>query len=498
MALAKMNGFRQIRLCRRSWVPAVIFHAAVRCTDNSTHEEKTMTLNTNEMLALGRLAGPLVLASLVFMTMSITDVVMMSWLGHTALAAGAAISDLQSIVFYMMAGIVTAVAPLVSHARGANDARTIERATRQGFWAAVLVGLPAAALVWNAALVLQQIGVDPAVTEYAAPYAHTLAFAFVPMLGVMVCHHYLSAHERTRLLLAAATLALPLNALGNYSLMFGYLGMPALGLAGAGVASAIAALAMFAFMLGCLIRDQRARGYRIFERFLTPDWPCFREILRIGLPIGILSLGEVGAALLSTVVIGVFGADALAAHAVALRCAGVIYALPLGLAHAATIRIGYFAGGGDHDAVAHSAKTALWLALLVGCAYLVIINATSGAIAQALLGTGDAVTPVIYLATLFLSVLAAYQPLLCVGTVLSGVLRGVKETRIPMMISLVSIWGIGGTTAVALIVFFDTGALALWLGLAAGAATFGLGMLGYFTRLWRKGGTLRMAMAAQA
>jgi MATE family multidrug resistance protein len=266
-----MNGLRQIRRCRRSWAPAIIFHAAVRCTDNSTQEEKTMTLNTNEMLALGRLAGPLVLASLVFMTMSITDVVMMSWLGHTALAAGAAISDLQSIVFYMMAGIVTAVAPLVSHARGANDARTIERATRQGFWAAVLVGLPAAALVWNAALVLQQIGVDPAVTEYAAPYAHTLAFAFVPMLGVMVCHHYLSAHERTRLLLAAATLALPLNALGNYSLMFGYLGMPALGLAGAGVASAIAALAMFAFMLVCLIRDQRARGYRIFERFLTPD-----------------------------------------------------------------------------------------------------------------------------------------------------------------------------------------------------------------------------------
>jgi MATE family multidrug resistance protein len=456
-----------------------------------------MNFNKNETLALSRLAGPLVLASLVFMTMSITDVVMMSWLGHTALAAGAAISDLQSIAFYLMAGIVAAVAPLVSHARGADDAQTIERVTRQGFWAAALVGLPGAALVWNAALVLQQIGVDAEVAVIAAPYAHTLAFAFVPMLGVMVCHHYLSAHQRTRLLLAAATLALPLNMLANYALMFGYLGMPALGLAGAGVASAIAAVVMFTFMLGCLIRDQRARGYRIFDRCLTPDWPGFREILRIGLPIGILSLGEVGTALLSTVVMGIFGADALAAHTVALRCAGVIYALPLGLAHAATIRIGYFAGGGDHDAVARTAKTALWLALLVGCAYLAIINAASGAIAQALLGTGDPASPVVYQAALFLGVLAAYQPLLCAGTVVSGVLRGVKETRTPMMISLVSIWGIGGATAVVLIVLFDTGALALWLGLAAGAAAFGLGMLGYFTRLWRKQGALCMAMAAQ-
>jgi hypothetical protein len=122
MALAKMNGFRQIRLCRRSWVPAVIFHAAVRCTDNSTHEEKTMTLNTNEMLALGRLAGPLVLASLVFMTMSITDVVMMSWLGHTALAAGAAEST---------SGIAASLwSPLLEH-RGPVD-EYVQRLARLG------------------------------------------------------------------------------------------------------------------------------------------------------------------------------------------------------------------------------------------------------------------------------------------------------------------------------------------------------------------------------
>lgn len=456
-----------------------------------------MTSHAKELLALGRLAGPLVLASLVSMAISITDVVMMGWLGSTALAAGAATSDFQSIAFYLMAGIVAAVAPLVSQAYGAGDRRAIARATRQGFWVAAGAGLPGAALVWHAPLFLHGIGVSAEIVASAAPYAHTLAFAFIPMLGVMVCHHYLSAHHRTRWLFYATALSLPLNALGNYALMFGRLGLPELGLAGAGVSSAFAATAMCAFMLGCLVRDQRARGYRLFDRFLSPDAHYFREILRIGLPIGVASLGEVGAALLSTVVMGVFGVEALAAHAVALRCAGVIYALPLGLSHAATIRIGYFTGVGDHDAVARTAKTALVLSLLVGFAYVVIINVASEAIAQTFLGTADPASKVVDQAILFLGVLAAYQPLLCAGTVITGVLRGFKETRLPMMIALVSIWGFGGATAVALVVFVDAGALAIWLGLAAGATAFGLGMLVYFAKRWRTQGALRMATATQ-
>jgi len=430
-----------------------------------------------ELHAQLRIAGPLVLASLVNMGMAITDVIMMGWIGPTALAAGAVASDFYSLVFYLCAGVIGAVSAIVSHARGARLHRVIRNTIQQAFWAVAVLAIPGALAIWQAPKLLAFIGVQPEIVGQAGSYAGMMAFTLVPMLGVAVWRQLLAAFADTRSIFRITLITLGLNAAGNYAFMFGKLGAPELGLAGAGLSSALCALFMFGALSSYALRNPQLARYRLLRAPARPDVPRLRELFRVGVPIGISSLGEVGVYLLSTAVMGIFGAEALAAHAVALRMAGVLYAFPTGLAQAATVRVGLAAGAGDLVARTRAARTALGAACAAGVLVILAVAPAREAIAALFVGEHGNAGPIASYAALLLLVLAAMQVFEYVGTVANGVLRGIKDTRVPMLISVASFWGVATLIGLGLGFGLQQQAFGVWIGLGSGAVAFSAMML---------------------
>jgi MATE family multidrug resistance protein len=451
-------------------VPGVLSCAARRL--RVALRRRLRSSGARELAAQLRIAGPLMLASLVNMGMAITDVVMMGWIGPMALAAGAVASDFYSLVFYLCAGVTGAVSAIVSHARGAGQHRLIRRTIQQGFWAAAILALPGALAIWQAPKFLALIGVQQEVVSAAGEYAAMMAITLVPMLGVAVWRQLLAAFADTRSVFRVTLVTLALNAAGNYVFMFGKLGAPALGLAGAGLSSALCALFMFGALSLYALRHPDYSRYRLLKGRMKPDWTRLLELFRLGLPIGVSSLGEVGVYLLSTAVIGIFGASALAAHAVALRMAGVLYAFPLGLSQAATVRVGLASGAGDPAARSRAVRTALGAALAAGLLVLLIVVPARELIATLFIKGNGAAHTIIEHAAILLLVLAAMQVFEYVGTVANGVLRGLKDTRVPMLISVGSFWGVAMGVGIGLAFGLQQQALGIWIGLGCGAIAF--------------------------
>lgn len=430
-----------------------------------------------ECSALTKIAMPLILASLVTMSISITDVIMIGKLGTLELAAGAAASDFYSILFYLAAGVAAAIAPLVAQARGKRYFRDIKTICLQGFIASMIFGIPASVAVFNAPFFLELIHVQADIVGTAKPYAHMMAIALFPMLAMSVLHYFLSANNHTKVIFMVTAFALPVNIVGNYLLLYGNLGAPKLGLAGAGIATTMTGLFMVSALSLYIIRHPSLRRYLFFPVLREKNKHFRHEILKVGLPIGVSHFGEMGVFLFSTVTMGIFGAEILAAHTVALRVAGIVYAAPLGYAQAATVRIGYLMGQGNRDQIHLAVRTALTLAGIIGCLMLLLIVATKDDIANLFLNSQQ-INPIITVqASAFLFILAFIQPTDCFGTIGAGVLRGFKDTQKPMVFSLGSYWGFGFVGALILAFVIDLGGIGLWIGLLTATTSFALFVL---------------------
>lgn len=420
--------------------------------------------------ALIRLTLPMTATALVNMGMSITDVVMMGRFGPNSVAAGAIVSDLYSIVYYLGAGALAAVGPEIAQAIGGARRHAVRQAAQQSLWmAAIFAGL-AWALLWNTATVLGWAGIDGTVVRLSEGYARMMAVTAIPMMGVAVWRSVYAAVGEPRAFLIATIIALPANAALDYLFMFGAWGIPALGLTGAGVASVIVAAGMFAGLSINAAISGSIRGYRIMVRFRSPDPHRLGRLLRVGLPMGVSGFTEVGVFLLSTMLAGLFGAEALAAHAITLRMAGVVYALPLGLSQAATVRVGYAVGGRDGEKIARAVRAALALGLGGGSVLFLAILGGRQVIPWFFLPTGDPAAPgVASAAAALLAVLSVICLAQGLGVISAGALRGFKDTKVPMVISVFAFWGVGMSTIVLAAFAADRGVDGIWLGIAAGA-----------------------------
>lgn len=422
---------------------------------------------------LSMIAMPLVMASLVHMSISITDVVMMGWLGADALAAGAVVSDFFSLLFYLAAGINSAMAPLISQARGAGATNTIRSIAQQAFLVGVLMAIPGALIVYNADAIMLLIGVKQEIIEAGIPYSHMMAFTFVSMTLFNVLHHFLSAHELSRVIFIVTLAAMPVNGAVNYLFMYGVLGLPAMGLAGVGLSSALTTSLMFTAMLVYATSHRKLKHYGLLRTVADQPRNHLGELLRIGVPIAVSNLGELGVFLLSTVTMGIFGTEALAAHAVALRTAGVVFALPNGLSQAVAVRTAYAAGAGDARSLRVTMHTALGLGALVGGAVTVALLCMRSEIAGIFLGSDGSHT-LAGTATLFLTLLAAGELFSNLGAVGSGILRGVKDSVTPMICSLAAFWGVGFAGGWSLAFVFGYDGVGIWIGLTAATIVYGL------------------------
>ena len=426
-----------------------------------------------EIGATWRLALPIVVTQLAQVSIMTADVVMLGWLGPEALAAGAMGWNLVFIVTIFGFGICMATAPMMAQAigRGRGKVRDVRRSMRQGFWAAAILALAGWMLLALSAPILLLLRQDAALVAPAAGYVDILAWGVLPTLWFMVLRQFLAVLERPRAALVVQVLAFFLNVVGNYALIFGHFGMPALGLNGAAVASAVANWFAFLALLGFVLTDRRMRRYRLLGRFWRADWARLRELARLGLPISGVLLLEVTVFAAAVYVLGAIGTEQLAAHQIAIQCASITFMVPFGLAQAATVRVGIAAGAGDRAGV----RRAGWAALSLGLAFMAAMALTlwllRWPIAELFL---DASQPqsqrVAQYAVEFLAVAAVFQIFDGAQAIAMGALRGLKDTRLPMLIAALGYWALGFTAGCFAAFVLGMDGLGVWIGLAIGLA----------------------------
>ena len=419
-----------------------------------------------------RLGWPLVVSQVAQMAITTTDVVMMGWLGPRELGAGALGGNVYVPLLMIGIGLGVAVSALVSQVRGANPhaVRDVRRSARQGFWATTAVSLPALAILWNTSDVLVALGQDPSQAEMAGEYMRAMMWGFLPAIWFITLRAFLSSMERTGAVLVVTLLAIVLNAASNWVFMFGHLGAPRLELVGAGISSTLANSFMFLALLGYCYADRRLRRYHIAGRFWRPDWARLTDVFRIGAPISMTLLFEVGAFNASVFIAGTLGEETLAAHAIALQIASATFMVPLGLSQATTVRVGLSAGRGDAGAVTRAGWTSIAL-----------VTAFMGLTAAFMIGAPQvfvrafidpvAAPQVAALAASFLMVAGVFQIVDGIQVAAAACLRGLKDTRVAMVMAGFGYWVIGLPLGVALAFGAGLGGVGIWIGLAGGLAT---------------------------
>ena len=426
-----------------------------------------------EIRATLALSWPMVLTNLGQVAMTATDVMMMGRLGPDTLAAGALGTNLYFAPMIFGLGLMLATSPMLATELGQrrHSVRDLRRTVRQGLWLAILVSLPVWLILWNGEALLLAMGQEPALAAEAGRYIRTLQWAVLPFYGYIVLRSFISALERPGWALAVVFVAFLLNILVNWVLMYGNLGVAPMGVAGSGWATTISSGFMFFGLVGVVLIDRRFCRYRLFGRFWRPDWPRFRSLLRLGLPIGAILAFEVTIFNAAALLMGLIGASSLAAYAIVIQISSVTFMVPLGLNQAVTVRVGLAFGANDPQGI----QRAGWTAFALGVGFMALMALGMVLIPRLLIrafidvgdpGNGE----VVALAVSFLLFAALFQVVDGAQAVASGMLRGLHDTKIPMIYAAIGYWGIGLPLGVLLAFPFGFAGNGIWFGLFFGLA----------------------------
>lgn len=426
-----------------------------------------------EIGRLGRLAGPMIAAGMLNMGLSLTDTAMMGWLDPRALASGIIVSDTYSILFYFAASMVAAVAPLAAASIGGKDHRRAGAIVGQGLWLLIPLALACAAMVASSVGFVVWLGVDLPLREPAEDYAALMGGAFAFMLVFAWGRAALSAMGRQRVPMYLLAAGLPLNAIGNYAFMYGALGFPEMGLAGAGASSLLVAMVVAAGTVGYMLAPSM-RHFQILGGLMRPEPAMVLRLVPVGLMMALTTVAETGIYLGSTVLMGLVAAEALAAHAVVFRMLGLGYVIVVGFGQAVMIRVADRDGAGDAAGLAGARRAAQIVATIAaGCALLAFLAVSRFTTSI------DAADPVyadmLAEVTMLLPIVGIAMAGLVFGNIHASILRGRTDVRVPAMIAVAGYWGAGGTAMATGIFLFDLGAAGVWAGLAAGTACVALG-----------------------
>lgn len=439
--------------------------------------------HARETLALGL---PLAGSSLAQMALHVTDVVMVGWYGVVPLAAVVLGASSFFIVFVLGSGFAKAVLPMVSVALAQGDEAQVRRDTRMGLWLSIAYGLAVFPVFWWSGPILLGLGQTPEVSALGQDYLRIAGLGMAAALCVTVLQSYLSALGRTQVVLWVTLAAVGLNIAVNWLLIFGNAGFPELGSQGAAVATVVVqvfsliVLGLYAGLVPAL------RRFRLFQRFWRADWQAMRQVWRLGVPIGLTGLAEGGMFHASAVMMGWIGTMELAAHGIALEVAALTFMLHVGLSSAATIRVARFDGLGDRPGLRRAAVVALVLSLAIAIASVALFLAIPEPIVGLFLDMAKPESAEILAYGVVLLMLAGLFQLADGMQVMAlGLLRGIRDTRVPMVLAAVSYWMIGIPASYVLAFPLGLGGVGLWLGLVVGLFCAAASLMWRFWRLVR-------------
>lgn len=444
----------------------------------------------SEFAATFALSWPLAGANLLQMLTYAVDVIFIARLGEAPLAASAMTVSLFGLVLWALSGLTGAVAPVIAAELGerAPALRPIRRATRMALWLAVGAGIVGMAACLLLEPVMRLTGQQDAIIALATDYNSLLVWSLVPMVLANVLRNYVSALGRPVFATAITGAGIGVNALANYAFIFGNLGAPELGLRGAAVATILTSLCVLLAYVAAIRLTRPLHRYRIFGRWWSPDWHRLWLIVRIGTPIALTITAEAGFFGAAAFLMGNIGTAQLAAHTVALQIAALAFQVPFGIGQAATIRVGYFYGARDGDGMGRAG----WAAIILGTGFMATTALAMVAIPKPLLAIyvdpwDPANAVLVGFALRFLVIAAAFQLFDGLQAVAAGALRGLQDTRVPMIIALFSYWVPGMGTALLLGFATPLEGVGVWIGLASGLTVAALLLVWRWQRRERLG-----------
>lgn len=457
----------------------------------------------DELKETMRLAWPIALTQLGQIAMMTTDLALVGRLGDEAVAAAALAQVILFCAFVLGMGLVSAVAPLASQAFGARQPRMVRRALRVGLWAALLLGIPLTLLQLWGEQILVVLGQSPSSAALAAQYLKGLAWSLVPAWWFLAIRGFMGSVNRPEPALWITLLAIPANFMLAYALIFGEFGFPRLDLLGAGIATTIINIGMCAAAIWFCYYRIPFRKYHVLGRFWRFDADLFKQLVIVGAPISGTFALEYGLFACAALMMGWIGTSALAAHQIALQIAAIMFMVPFGISMAATVRVGHAVGRGDPLGTRHAGFMALALGAIFMATMTLLVVLTRDWIPGLFLDETKASRETLELASTLLLLGASFFIFDGVQTVGAGALRGLNDTRVPLLFAILGFWIVGSTSACVLGFPLGLGAQGVWIGLTLGLLVFALLLVWRFHRLTARGylpeitGANRVAHAAE-
>lgn len=417
-----------------------------------------------EAFATGRLAGPLIVGQLSQIGLAFTDTIMAGRLGPTDLAAVSVGSSLWMPVNLAVIGVLLALSPTVAQLYGAGRRGEIGVWFRQGIWLALALSLLAVPIVRSIDGVMLWLQIDPSIIPVTSDYLAAVSFG-VPAACLLLVPRFVSEGiGHTRPIMFAQLGALGLNVIFNYAFMFGKFGMPAMGAVGAGWSTALVLWANALFMFAYVALHRRFRPLQLFARWAWPAYHEFSRLVRLGFPMAMTLVLEMGLFSAVTLLMGTLGAATVAAHQIALNYAGLVFMVPLGLSMAITIRVGQETGAGRPQAARFAGMVGMGMAaVFMGISAMVMFAVPDAIVA---IYTDDAIVSRLAIELLFFAAVFQIADGLQVSAL--GGLRGLKDTVWPMAITFVVYWLVAFPLAWWFGFTQAFGAPGLWVGMVAG------------------------------
>jgi multidrug resistance protein, MATE family len=430
-----------------------------------------------------KLALPIALTQLGQIAMMTTDLALIGRLGDHAMAAAALAHTVLFMVFVLGMGIVAAVAPLASQAYGARQPRMVRRALRVGLWAAVILGTPLTLLQLRGGELLIALGQTPENAQLASQYLAGMAWCLVPSWFFMALRNFMSAVNRPEPGLWITLAAIPANGVLAYALIYGAFGLPRLELFGAGLATTLISIGMCVAAVWVCYTRRPFRKFRVLGRWWRGDWTLMRQLIVVGAPISGSFLLEYSVFAAAAQLMGWIGTVALAAHQIALQVAAVMFMVPFGIGMAATVRVGHAVGRGDAAATRRAGFAAIMLGIVFMGAMTLTVALTRHIIPLAFLGSDAPDPQTVALAASLLLLGASFFIADGIQTIAAGSLRGLNDTRVPLIYAAISFWLIGFSGCWLFGFTFGLGAYGIWIGLSLGIASYAVLLIWRFQLL---------------
>ncbi len=414
-----------------------------------------------ELRAMAALAIPVVLSELGWMAQGVVDTIMVGKLGPAAIGAVA----LGNAVYYTPSlfgiGLLLGLDTLVSHAYGRRDHDACHRWLAQGVYLACIVTPPLMLLIAAVSYGFVHVGISSEVAGPAGSYLRIVNWGTLPLLLYGAARRYLQGVGQVRVITVTFILANLLNWFGNWVLIYGKFGLPALGVNGSALSTCVARMAMAAALIGFAWRYERTRGHPLFRHWARPNLLMLKQMARLGAPAAAQIILEVGAWNLATLSAGWLTPVALATHSIALNYASITYMVPLGVSAAAAVAVGHAVGAGDLP----RARRAGWLALGLGTSFMLLAAVVFFVAPRPLIALYTRDPRVLAVGPSLLGLAAAFQIFDGIQAVSTGALRGLGETRVPMFANLVGYWVLGLPLGLSLCFLLHWGIYGLWIGL---------------------------------